>query len=118
MKMSMLCPKCNLPMYVMTRGWICPSCHGRMDPGGKFHQYMDKIPGACEVDKAAHRVFIAAGRDDDIIWRPSGVMCGACGTELGTYYCEEHLYMVRCRGCQKVTLIKSSNPRFAAEETR
>ena len=78
--------------------------------------HADRVPGATEVDKAAHRVFMAAGRDDDIRWNPSCVKCRACATELETYYCEERLYMVRCRRCGKVVLMKSSGPQFAAEE--
>ncbi|WP_294855637.1 hypothetical protein [uncultured Oscillibacter sp.] len=76
----------------------------------------DRIPGACDVDMAAHRVFMAAEGRECICWRPSGVECKTCDTELETCYCEERLYMVRCQKCEKVVLVKSSGPQFAAEE--
>lgn len=78
--------------------------------------HADRIPGATDVDKAAHRVLLAAESNEGVRWMPSGVKCKTCGGELDTYYCEERLYMVRCRQCEKVVLLKSSCPKFAAEE--
>lgn len=74
----------------------------------------DRIPGATDVDKAAHRVFLAAADKEGIRWMPSGVKCKMCGGELDTYYCEERLYMVRCRKCETVMLLKSRGPGLAA----
>lgn len=79
------------------------------------YQYeIPRVSGATDVDKAAHLVFLAAGSDDTVRWRPSGVTCNECGEELETYYCEERLYAVRCRKCETVMLNKSRGSGLAA----
>ena len=45
----------------------------------------------------------------------TGLMCRICGTELETYYCEERVYLVRCMGCKKITLVGAKNPGEAGE---
>lgn len=93
----------------------CMECN-TCNPGHRNFKPADRIPGACEVDKSAHRVYLAAEGKEGIHWMPSGVKCKTCGGELDTYYCEERLYMVRCIRCETVVLVKSSCPKFAAEE--
>ncbi|MFR1050284.1 MAG: hypothetical protein ACLSE7_00940 [Lachnospirales bacterium] len=88
----------------------CSACF----PGHRNFRPTPSVPGAAIVDKAAHRVYLAAGSNDDVRWRPSGVKCKECGEELETYYCEERLYAVRCRKCETVMLVKSRGPGLAA----
>lgn len=71
--------------------------------------------GASELDKAAHRVFGFAGDKRDNGWHDTGAYCARCGFPLESSYCEERLYMVRCRKCETVTLVEGSSPVDAAE---
>ena len=73
------------------------------------------IPGASELDKSAHRAYAHATDKYAEGWRGTGALCARCGRELETSYCEERLYMVRCRQCDTVTLVKAASPAAAAE---
>lgn len=73
-----------------------------------------QIPGASKLDQSAHRVHMSAISKHDDNWRVSSALCVLCGCELETVYCEERLYMVRCRKCEIVTLVKAGSPEVAA----
>ena len=75
----------------------------------------NQIPGGSELDKCVHRAMMHA-EDSQSVWRNTGVQCHRCGTKLATYYCEERLYMVRCRKCETVTLVRAGNPEEAARK--
>jgi hypothetical protein len=72
--------------------------------------------GASELDKCAHRVFMFANDQRDNGWYDTGVYCARCGFSLESSYCEERLYMVRCRHCKTVTLAEACRPAAAAEK--
>lgn len=73
----------------------------------------NRTPGASELDKCAHRVAMYAA-DSLARWNSSGITCHRCGAVLETSYCEERLYMVRCRNCGTVTLTYADSPKAAA----
>lgn len=76
----------------------------------------EKTEGASEYDKVAHRTHrIAVYKAEPGELVTTGAYCPKCGKELEAAYCEERLYAVRCRRCETVTLVKSNNPRKAAE---
>lgn len=70
--------------------------------------------GASKLDKCAHSVFMFANDQRDNGWHDTGAYCARCGCELDTSYCEERLYMVRCRSCKTVTLAEACHPTAAA----
>jgi lysyl-tRNA synthetase class I len=75
-----------------------------------------KIAGASELDKSAHRVHGFATDKRSEGWWNTHVICPRCGHELETSYCEERLYMVRCGRCETVTLTTGESPGDAAEK--
>lgn len=70
--------------------------------------------GASSLDKCAHRVFGFAIDERDNGWWKMGADCARCGHPLESSYCEERLYMVRCRECGVVSLIEGGSPMKAA----
>ncbi|QRN86011.1 hypothetical protein JR334_01905 [Clostridia bacterium] len=74
----------------------------------------NKIAGASELDKSAHRVFNFSADKRANGWRETGVRCSRCGYELESSYCEERLYMVRCRNCGTITLVSGNSPTYTA----
>jgi hypothetical protein len=76
---------------------------------------MNKIKGASEINKSAHRIYaFATGKSEG--WFETDVICLQCGQALQTSYCEERVYMVRCRHCKTVTIAEGESPRNVAEK--
>lgn len=73
--------------------------------------------GATKFDNLCHQIFSANGNGTDYLGRESGIRCGHCGHELGTYYCESRLYLVECRHCKIKALVEARSPSEAAYRT-
>lgn len=50
----------------------------------------------------------------DFRFDSENVRCRACGETLGVHYCEDKVYVVRCKKCKTLTIVKAKNPREAA----
>lgn len=59
-------------------------------------------------DKAAHKTY-AFAMDARSIFRPVPYTCIHCGGEIGVYYCEEALLLVRCMKCHTAALTEARN---------
>lgn len=68
------------------------------------------------IDKSAHELFRYAGNKERCFryLRNEHIPCPFCGNELEATYCEERLYMIRCRHCKIVMLAEGKSPRDAA----
>ncbi len=76
---------------------------------------MRREKGASELDKTAHRIYdFATGKSEG--WYETDVICPRCGRELETSYCEERVYMVRCKHCKTVAITEGNSPKGAAEK--
>lgn len=75
------------------------------------------MKGASKFDQLCHILFSANGNGSDYLSRDVGVKCSRCGAELGTYYCEERLYLVECQHCNIKALVMGRNPAEAACKT-
>lgn len=72
-----------------------------------------KTKGASELDKCAHRIYeLATSKSEG--WHNTNVNCPNCGEELETSYCEERVYIIRCRNCNKVSISEGKSPQGAA----
>lgn len=75
---------------------------------------MQRKKGASQLDQSAHRIYaFTTGKSEG--WHQTGVICSRCGSELETTYCEERLYMVRCKHCKTTTIVEGKSPKDAAE---
>ena len=54
--------------------------------------------------------------NSDVRFRETDEMCPICQHDLEVYYCENRTYIVRCRHCMTITIVKASNPHEAAEK--
>jgi len=71
--------------------------------------------GASISGKSAHHVYgFATGKSEG--WYSPGIICPHCGRELETSYCEERVYVVRCKHCKTVAITEGGSPRSAAEK--
>lgn len=65
------------------------------------------------IDNHAHSVF-AFATDLRAPFFRAQENCPKCGVRLETYYCENRLYLVRCRVCTHVALIVADSAEQAA----
>ncbi len=64
------------------------------------------------VDKNAHEVF-AFANDLRAPFLRSREKCQICKNPLESYYCEEKLYIVRCRQCGSIFLVDAPSAETA-----
>lgn len=64
------------------------------------------------IDKKAHEVF-AFATDLRSVFVKSQQKCKVCNNPLESYYCEERLYLVRCRQCGSVSLLEAPSAETA-----
>lgn len=74
------------------------------------------MKGATAFDKLCHRVFESSGGGEDYFERKTLAHCERCGSPLYAYYCEEHLFFVECKFCEKKALVKAKNRNDAARK--
>lgn len=67
-------------------------------------------------DDMAHLLFKFAAKED-IPRGTTDVPCVHCGDTLSGYYCEDRLYLIRCKKCGIAALVKASNPIEAAKKS-
>lgn len=72
------------------------------------------MKGATEFDKLCHRIFESSGDGGNYFARKTLAHCERCGSPLYAYYCEERLYFVECKLCEKKALVKANNRDDAA----
>ncbi len=75
---------------------------------------MSKVSGASELDRKAHALYQFAV-NPHAVFHQSEHKCCHCKTPLETYYCEDRLYVVRCRGCMSATLTTANSAVMAAQ---
>jgi hypothetical protein len=74
------------------------------------------MKGATAFDKWCHRVFESCGGGKDYFERETLAHCERCGNPLYAYYCEDRLFFVECKFCEKKALVKANNRDDAARK--
>lgn len=71
--------------------------------------------GANAFDVSCHRIFDMSL--DVMNGHKTGVHCLDCGQELEYIYCEERLYLIRCKQCRIISMVEAASPAAAAYKT-